>query len=91
MGVPDSPNVSLVATNSCGTGLFLTSTLATLSPNPPRKLCSSAVTTQPVLFTDSNIDDSSRGFIVWILIKSVLMPFYLILHLLLKLPILDDL
>ena len=64
VGVPDSPNVSLVATNSCGTGLFLTSTLATLSPNPPRKLCSSAVTTQPVLFTDSNIDDSSRGFIV---------------------------
>ena len=47
-GVPDSPKVSLVPTNSCGVGAFNDKVLATLSPKPPMILCSSAVTIQPV-------------------------------------------
>jgi len=35
-GVPDSPKVSFVATNSWGTGSFLTKILEMLSPNPPK-------------------------------------------------------
>jgi hypothetical protein len=45
-GVPDSPKLSLTATNSCGAGLFK----ANLAPaRPPRILCSSAVTIHFVL------------------------------------------
>ena len=73
-GVPDSPKVSFVATNSWGTGLFLTNTLATLSPNPPRKLCSSAVTTHPVFETESIIAFSSNGLMVWMFITSDEIP-----------------
>ena len=35
IGVPDSPNVSLVPTNSWGYGALVVRSLATLSPNPP--------------------------------------------------------
>ena len=73
-GVPDSPKVSFVPTNSCGTGLFVASALATLSPSPPIILCSSAVTTQPVLLTDFIINSSSRGLIVCMLITSAVIP-----------------
>ena len=47
-GVPDSPKVSLVPTNSCGAGIFVVSNLETLSPSPPKILCSSADTRHPV-------------------------------------------
>ena len=36
LGVPDSPKVSFVATNSWGTGSFSTKTLEMLSPSPPK-------------------------------------------------------
>ena len=63
-GVADSPKLSLTAINSCGTGLFKTKVLETLSPRPPKTLCSSAVTTHPVLETDFRIASSSNGLIV---------------------------
>ena len=69
-GVPDSPKVSLVAMNSWGLGSFLHSTLEILSPNPPRKLCSSAETIHPVLFTESSNAFSSSGLMVWKFITS---------------------
>jgi len=54
--------------------MFLTNTLATLSPNPPKKLCSSAVTTHPVFETDFIIAFSSKGFIVCMFITSAETP-----------------
>ena len=63
-GVPDSPKVSFVPTNSCGAGSFVVSNLEILSPNPPNILCSSAETRHPVLETDSRIISSSKGLIV---------------------------
>src|SRR5690606_38220684 len=63
-GVPDSPKVSLVATNSCGVGLLVDKTLATLSPRHPCELCSSAVTMQLFLETDLIVASSSNGFMV---------------------------
>ena len=75
LGVPDSPKVSFVATNSWGTGLFSTKTLEILSPNPPKKLCSSAETMHPVLFMDFRIESLSRGLIVCMFITSAEIPF----------------
>ena len=63
-GVPLSPKVSLVATNSCGAGKCSTNVLETLSPKPPKKLCYSAVTTHPVFLTEAKIASSSNGLIV---------------------------
>ena len=73
-GVPDSPKVSWVATNSWGVGLLFANTLATLSPRPPKKLCSSAVTIHLVLETLFNMASSSSGLMVWILITSAEIP-----------------
>ena len=75
LGVPDSLKVSLVPTNSWGAGWFRVRVLEILSPKPPKILCSSADTKQPVFETEFKIISSSKGFIVWILIISALIPF----------------
>ena len=54
--------------------MLVTRTCATLSPNPPKRLCSSAVTTQPVFFVEFKIIFSSSGLTVAIFITSAPIP-----------------